>query len=175
MSYAMQLARNNANMVKSRGVGLMSRSAGATAGMIGRVAMHPVAGMGIFSAVGAAMTYDPTKSSIGSHFAREGLATGVDSAFDLGLFAAGSLFGGVGAVAAIGTSVALSYMGMNPGRLVQHSLEEANKRYRDSKGMGRKSIMQNERTMRATNTALSMLGQTRRPGMLGQEASFMHN
>jgi hypothetical protein len=180
MSYAMDLARNgwkgNKRMVNSKALGFASRASGKAAGMLGKTALNPIGGLAIFGAVAGVLSHDPTKNTMSSHMSQEFVKMAADVPFDAALFGVGSLLGGpIGGMIGLGVSVGLNAMGATPGQMIGKMMNNAGDSYKRQKGMGLKSITQNEMTMRATQQGLSMLGSTTRHNLLGNEAQIMHN
>lgn len=119
------------------------------------------AGLSVFM---ANQTYDVTKHDsklvhIGKNFAAssfDSLAFGINPLLGVGLMAA-------------------NFMGLpTPGDGVMHVMDAIGKSA-DFNKYGRKTVSQNERTMRATSSNLALLGQGGSHTALGNEAMIMHN
>ena len=129
-----------------------------------------------FGGIGAVMAYDATKNAFASHMAQEGVKLGADIAYETALFSTVGRLGMYGMATALGVSMLGHMTGLNPGAMVGRLIDKASDKYRREMGMGPKPITQNERTMKATQQGLSLLGQSSRGhSMLGYEAQFMHN
>ena len=165
------------NLMKASRSGMAGRALGvgaAIGGRAGRLAMTLPGGYALMGAYGAAASYDPTKDSALSHFAKEGVKTASDIILDAAIFALpGAGWGYMGAKMI--AAAAIHMTGLNPGAFVGDIMEEAGKGYRRATRT-ETPITQNERTMAYTRQAATMLGQTgRKHSFLGSEASAMHN
>lgn len=118
-------------------------------------------GLAVFMAQQA---FDPLKddsrlTNIGKHFA----ASSIDSA----AFALNPVLG-LGLMAA-------NFAGLpTPGDVIMHGIGAVSKTL-DFNKYGRRTVAQNERTMRATSSNLALLGQAGSHTTLGNEAMIMHN
>ena len=180
MSYAIDLAKRswqqNKAKVGSKAVGLGSSLLPSALGIAGKIAFNPIGSIGVFGALTGVMTHDPTKNTMGAHMSKEMAKMAADAPMDAAFYGLGTLLGGTaGGLVGIGASIGLSMLGVSPGEMVGHMMDKASQSYNRQKGMGAKSVTQNETTMRATQQGLSMLGQSGRHNMLGQEAQIMHN
>lgn len=171
-SLARTAGRNYASMAKG-GVGSALHS---LSKIPGKIAMHPIGGYGVMGGIAAAMTYDPTKRTVMSHAAQEGLKTATDVAFDSVLLGGLSLAGGFGMGLGMATIMGLGFSGLSPGETMGKIMRGAGEEYKKKIMREKTPIKQNERTMKATRQALNLLGQTgRQHSMLGSEAEYMHN
>ena len=149
------------------------RSHSATRGMskgLGALTRLPFKGeAGFLATFGlgmSALTYDSTKNSLTEHMGRSMAELGAGSVVDTILFNTIGRAGPLGTAAAFGLSMASS-------ALIEHGVGSILKQRNRERGV--RPVTQNENTMRATQQAMSLLGQSGRTSMLGQEASYMHN
>jgi len=142
-----------------------------SSGIGGKALLTIPGGYVALGAYEAASTYDPTQKTLGKHLGHVAAKTAGDIAMDTALFGAASMLGPIGMGVAMGTSILAHTIGATVGSTVVQMIEAG-----EAKTRGKpKPITQNEQTMRATRTALAMLGQTRKHSMLGQEAMMLHN
>ena len=164
------------NLMRASRSGMAGRALGVGSALgrrIGKFAITTPGGYALMGAYGAAASYDSTKDSALSHFAKEGVKTASDIVLDAAIFALPGAGWWLGAKMA--ASAAIHMTGINPGVFVGDIMKEAGKEYRRATRT-ETPITQNERTMAYTRQAATMLGQTgRKHSFLGSEASAMHN
>lgn len=119
------------------------------------------AGLSVFM---AQQSFDPTQhDSRLTHIGKNFVASSVDSA----AFMVNPLLG-LGIMAA-------NFAGMpTPGDVAMHAMDAVS-RSLDFNKYGRKTVAQNERTMRATSANMALIGQGGNHAVLGNEAMIMHN
>lgn len=173
MSYMQRMAQAG-----SRGFANAAHKTSGTMGsmLFGNHVATTVGGYGIIGGAMAAASYDSSKNTFSSHMAQEGLKLSGDMVMDTAVFGLSTMaVGGMAGMAlGIGLTAGLYGAGLNAGSFVQKHLDIASKKYKEDRGIAAPMI-QNKRTMASTRQAMSLLGQTRNHGMLGNEASFMHN
>lgn len=163
MTYLQRVMAGNKAVRSSRLTSGFSKGLGhiATMPFKGEVGFLGTAGLAL-----SALSYDSTKDSLVGHMGKSMGQLGVGAVRDAILFNTLGKLGPIGWVASLGISMG-SDMIMDHG--VNSILKQRNRE------MGVRPVTQNERTMRATQQAMSMLGQSGRMSMLGQEAAYMHN
>lgn len=120
-----------------------------------------------FGILAGALTYDRDKHDLSRHMSGEISSMVVDDMFINAGLSGGPILGAL----AIGAAV----FGVSPGAMVKSGIEKMGAEI-DEKKYGVSPITQNKRTMAATRSQLSMLGQgSNGHSMLGHEAQMMHN